>query len=52
MLTKPIKMSIICFHLHGVARLDVQTNVSYTLRNKGTKVFTGAVPFQKVHVCT
>ncbi len=24
----------------------------YTLRNKGTKAFTGAVSFQKVHVCT
>ncbi len=24
----------------------------YTLRNKGTKAVTGAVPFQKVHVCT
>ncbi len=24
----------------------------HTLRNKGTKAVTGAVPFQKVHVCT
>ncbi len=24
----------------------------YTLRNKGTKAVTGAVSFQKVHVCT
>ncbi len=23
-----------------------------TLSNKGTKAVTGAVPFQKVHVCT
>ncbi len=23
-----------------------------TLRNKGTRAVTGAVPFQKVHVCT
>ncbi len=27
-------------------------NGNYTLRNKGTKAVTGAVPFQKVHVCT
>ncbi len=26
--------------------------VLYTLRNKGTKAVTGAVPFQKVHACT
>jgi len=24
----------------------------YTLRKKGTKAVTGAVPFQKVHICT
>ncbi len=31
--------------------LDVQA-IQYTLINKGTKAVTGAVPFQKVHVCT
>ncbi len=39
-----------------VKRIDmfgvgVYKNVSFTLRNKGTKAVTGAVPFQKVHVC-
>jgi len=30
--------------------LDVETS-EYTLRKKGTKAVTGAVPFQKVHFC-
>jgi len=27
-------------------------SIVYTLRKKGTKAVTGAVPFQKIHFCT
>ncbi len=45
------------FHVSYSVLTDQQsqiqaTNNVYTLRNKGTKAVTGAVPFQKVHVCT
>ncbi len=30
----------------------LRSTLHYTLRNKGTKAVTVAVPFQKVHVCT
>jgi len=32
--------------------LFIQALLYYTLRKKGTKSVTGAVPFQKVHFCT
>ncbi len=31
---------------------DVIVEMTYTLRNKGTKAVTVAVPFQKEHFCT
>ncbi len=45
------------FHVSPWVLLKLQRNPwahtsPYTLRNKGTKAVTGAVPFQKVHFCT
>ncbi len=42
------------FNIHQIAFLYVLHNKekSYTLRNKGTKAVTVAVPFQKEQFCT